>query len=151
MKAIGREMIDGVKAFMDLQTMIGEVLSKNGHPGTRAVGKSCYGYHFDNNRFSIGVSLRKPNIIFLVMHQAFMLGKIEHCAMGRIQNGTQWVNVLDMQCGKCGFFEQTKSVQMEYITEFLNKSLRYIDTLEQSIKPSRSIDIDILREYDRLP
>ena len=151
MKAIGRELIDGVKAFMDLQTMIGEVLSINGHPSTRTVGESCYGYNFDDNRFSIGVNLLKPNIIFLVMHQAFMLGKIEHCAMGRIQNGTQWVNVLDMQSGKYNFFERTKSGQMDCIEEFLNESLRYIEGLERNIEKTRKIDIDVLRDYDRKP
>ena len=151
MRAISREMADGVKDFMQLQTMIGEVLAASGHPGRRSAAPDRYGYDFDDARFFVGVYLQKPNIIVFEMHQAFMLGNIGALAKGEIRDGSRWVRELDIQSPDLDFFGRNRFGQMACIDRFLSENLRYISKLERSIAKPRNIDIDILREFDRDP
>jgi hypothetical protein len=130
METISWELVNGVKAFMGLQTMIGEVLAANGYSTSKSAGQGHYGYYIDNKKYFVGIYYQNPNIISFETSYGFKLGKYDHLEMGQIENGNQWYNELDMQSEEYHFFARSKSSQMKCIEEFLADNLRYAATLE---------------------
>ena len=142
MEKINWQLVEGLREFRNILDMIREAIGPNRVKAGMSVGQERAGYYEKNKKFFVGIYMNQPEeMVFITQEVEFCDNEPEQKAtaigIGISEYGSSgkwryWKNTIDLTSEDVYFFSRSKTSQLEYLVDFINKSLDFVDKI---IKP----------------
>jgi len=144
MEKINWQLVEGLREFRNILDMIREAIgTSRASAGGMSVGQNWAGCYEENKKFFVGIYYmdQPEEMVFMTQEVEFCddepeqkatdigIGISEYGSSGRWR---YWKNTIDLTSEDVHFFSRSKTSQLDYLVDFINKSL---DFAEKIIKP----------------
>ena len=142
MEKINWQLVEGLREFRNILDMIREAIGPGRVKTGMSVGQERAGYYEKNMKFFVGIYMNQPEEMVFITHDAKFHDdepeqKVTDIGIGISEYGSvgswrYWKNTIDLTSEDVHFFSRSKTSQLEYLADFINKSLCFVDKI---IKP----------------